>query len=268
MERLHLHLYLDISSDYSDTDFVNYLRGRKGPEDSEDPTIPVPDLTKERPKPVEERKPVPDRFKTAGVDLDFHSNAAQGTDAFKKSLRDDGSVVVYLGHSTLDFIKRRSLGLEPLGHKKVEIYPDELMGLLTLSRAKLVILATCASSTLGLEQLKAGPAVVVTNSGSDLKTWSNDWGLALKYFLLALIGYTIAEHDKPFSLETRANLFSDIVGAGVTGAVASKLVGRRARATIREALKASDLGFKENNSTDRFQLAHGEGSKVVFPDKE
>ena len=259
MERLHLHLYLDITSDYSDADFVNYLRGRKDPEELEDPTIPVPDLTKERPKPVEERKPVPDRFKAAGVYLDFHSNAAQGTDAFKKSLLDDGSVVVYLGHSTLDFIKRRSLGLEPLGHKKVEINPDELMRLLALSRAKLVILATCASSTLGLEQLKGRPAVVVTNSGSDLKTWSNDWGLALKHFLLLLIGYEV--HDK---IDIKAQPVGRYETPTNVGEILTKLT-RKKRATIKEALDASDLGFKENNSTDRFQLAHGEGSMVVFP---
>jgi hypothetical protein len=250
---LHLHFYLPVSTKppYDVDKFVTYLRG------SVDPTTPE-----------QASEPPSDRFDSAGVPLDFKKKALTGTEDFKKSLLDPDSVVVYLGHSVLDFKNKRSLGLSPMGHDSADIAPDALMDLLKASKAKLVILATCASSTLGLKNLKVGPAVVVTNSGSDLKTWSNDWGLALKYFLLALIGYTIAEHDKPFSLETRANLFSDIVGAGVTGAVASKLVGRRARATIREALKASDLGFKENNSTDRFQLAHGEGSKVVFPDKE
>jgi hypothetical protein len=97
-----------------------------------------------------------------------------------------------LGHSVLDFKSGRSLGLEPLGHKKIEIYPDELMDLLKRSPAKLVILATYASSTLGLKKLKAGPAVVVTNSGYNLLTISMDWGQALEHFLLLLIGYRIA----------------------------------------------------------------------------
>jgi hypothetical protein len=50
--------------------------------------------------------------------------------------------------------KKRSLGLSPMGHDSAEIKPDALMDLLKASKAKLVILATCASSTLGLKDLK------------------------------------------------------------------------------------------------------------------
>ena len=245
MAILHLHLYLPISSTYSVDDLVNYFRGRV-----------------DRKNKIEHTDDPVDRFAAAGVYLDFRSTAAQGKDTFKSSLRDDGSVVVYLGHSLLDFKNQRSLGLEPQGLHKVEIAPDELMKWLEASRAKLVILATCASSTLGLKSLKAGPAVVVTNSGSNLTTWSEDWGLALKHFLLLLIGYKIDKNDQPYSPEARANLLTGAVGAGLLGAVVSKLVAPRA--TIREALEASNAGFKENGSTDRFELAHGEGSMVVF----
>jgi hypothetical protein len=146
----------------------------------------------------------------------------------------------------LDFKNARSLGLEPLGHKKVEIAPDELMDLLKRSPAKLVILATCASSTLGLEKLKTGPgpAIVVTNSGYNLLTVSMDWGQALQHFLLLLIGYEIAtkgdERGQP-------------------------VARKKGRATISEALDAANAALIRNDSEDRFELASGNGSTVVFP---
>src|SRR6516162_8594773 len=124
MAILHLHFYLPINDSYSLDDLVNYFRGRVGQID-----------------PTKEREPKPDRFDDAGVYLDFRSNKATGTEDFKRSLRDPDGVVVYLGHSVLDFKNKRSLGLEALGHDKVEIKPGELMGLLTASKAKLVILA-------------------------------------------------------------------------------------------------------------------------------
>jgi hypothetical protein len=138
----------------------------------------------------------------------------------------------------LDFENKRSLGLSPLAHHTAEIAPNDLMDLLKASKAKLVILATCASSTLGLKNLKAGPSVEVTNSGSNLTTWSFNWVQALQPFLL-LIGYEVGTNDQP--------------------------VARKSRATIKEALDASNAAFKENRSDDRFELAHGEPSTVVFP---
>jgi hypothetical protein len=217
---LHLHFYLPITSNYSVDDFANYLRGS------------VVDLTSPDPPP-------PDRFDTAGVVLDFQKRAVSGAADFKTSLNDPDSVVVYLGHSVLDFGNKLSLGLSPLAHHTPEIAPNDLMDLLKASKAKLVILATCASSTLGLKNLKAGPAVVVTNSGSDLTTWSFSWAQALQPFLLFLIGYEVGKNDQP--------------------------VARKSRATIEEALDASNAAFKENKSDDRFELAHGEPSTVVFP---
>jgi|SRR5271166_2567403 len=225
---LHLHFYLPVSSKppYNVDDFVIYLRG------SVDPTTP-------------EQASVPpsDRFDTAGVPLDFKTKALTGTEDFKKSLLDPDSVVVYLGHSVLDFKNKRSLGLSPMGHDPADIAPDALMDLLKASKAKLVILATCASSTLGLEKLKAGPAVVVTNSGSNLTTWSFHWVQALQPFLILLIGYEVGKNDQP-------------------------VARNKGRATIKEALDASNVAFKENKSDDRFELAFGEGSTVVFPEKK
>jgi hypothetical protein len=217
---LHLHFYLPIAANYSVGNFVNYLRGSVV-----DPTSPDP--------------PPPDRFETAGVVLDLQTKAVSGAADFKTSLKDPDSVVVYLGHSVLDFENKRSLGLSPLAHHTAEIAPNDLMDLLKASKAKLVILATCASSTLGLKNLKTGPAVVVTNSGSNLTTWSFHWVQALQPFLLLLIGYEVGTDDQP--------------------------VARKSRGTIKEALDASNAAFKKNRSNDRFELAHGDPSTVVFP---
>jgi hypothetical protein len=217
---LHLHFYLPIAAHYSVGNFVNYLRGSVV-----DPTSPDP--------------PPPDRFETAGVVLDLQTKVVSGAADFKTSLKDPDSVVVYLGHSVLDFENKRSLGLSPLAHHTAEIAPNDLMDLLKASKAKLVILATCASSTLGLKNLKTGPAVVVTNSGSNLTTWSFHWVQALQPFLLLLIGYEVGTDDQP--------------------------VARKSRGTIQEALDASNAAFKKNRSNDRFELAHGDPSTVVFP---
>jgi hypothetical protein len=95
MATLHLHFYLPIAANYSVGNFVNYLRGSVV-----DPTSPDP--------------PPPDRFETAGVVLDLQTKAVSGAADFKTSLKDPDSVVVYLGHSVLDFENKRSLGLSPL----------------------------------------------------------------------------------------------------------------------------------------------------------
>ena len=145
--------------------------------------------------------------------------------------------------TALDFKNKRSLGLSPIAHDPAEVPPDALMSLLKASKAKLVILATCASSTLGLEKLKAGPAVVVTNSGSNLTTWSFHWVQALQPFLLLLIGYAVGKNDQP-------------------------VVRKEGPATIKEALDAANVAFKENKADDRFELAFGDGATVVFPAKK
>jgi hypothetical protein len=225
---LHLHFYLPVSTKppYNVDDFVKYLRGSVDPTTAEEASVPPSD-----------------RFDTAGVVLDFQKKAVSGAADFKTSLKDPDSVVVYLGHSVLDFDNKRSLGLSPLAHHTAEIAPGELMDLLKASKAKLVVLATCASSTLGLKNLKMGPAVVVTNSGSNLTTWSFNWVQALQHFLLLLIDYEVGKNDQP-------------------------VARKKGRATIQEALDAANAAFKENKADDRFELPHGEPSTVVFPEKK
>jgi hypothetical protein len=261
MATLHLHFYLNIAGNYSVDKFVAYLRG------SVDPTTPE-----------EASMPPSDRFADAGVTLDFQKKVVSGTADFKRSLQDPGSVVVYLGHSVLDYTNKRSVGLSPMGHNTAEITPDQLMSLLKASSAKLVILATCASSTLGLEKLRGGPAVVVTNSGSNLKTWSFDWAQALRAFLLLLIGYKIGKNDQPYSLQPQLQaeraVATSLVGA-VDGLFAAVLVSQamalnKGHATISQALDAANEAFKgrAKDDGDRFELAYGGPggpSTVVFP---
>jgi len=255
MANLHLHLYAPTSLHYSPQMFFDYLLG----------------INADHPF---------GRFDEAGVTLDFYSNVAHAPADFKKSLLDDGSVVVYLGHGVPDPKCKCSRGLSWLGHGIADITPYALMDLLKDSRAKLVILATCASSTFGLEKLKAGPAVVVTNSGSDLVTYSAKWAIALQHFLLLLIGYGVGKDGQPYSLQqtmgviTTTTVLADALLASLTsGGLAtgevSQVVARVDRnnfhATIRQALDAANEAFKANKTTDRCELAHGEGSMVVFP---
>jgi len=212
---VHLHFYLTITTSYSPFAFYEWLRG---PEDYDHPL---------------------NRWDEAGINLIFHSKTASGADDFKKSLQNTGAVVVYLGHSVLDFKKKRSVGLTPKGLDKAEITPETLMSLLKTSKAGLVILATCASSTC-VGKLTGGPAVVVTDSGDDLKTWSFDWAQALAAFLLVLIGYEVGASGQP---ESR----------------------KKGRGTLSEALDAANEAFKNQKTADRFVLANGDGAKVLFP---
>jgi hypothetical protein len=265
MAILHLHLYAPTSLHFSPDMLFNYLRGTV----VEDPSSPF-------------YNPV-DRFAAAGVILDYYKNVAHATADFKKSLLDDGSVVAYLGHGVPDNRCMCSRGLSWLGQGSADITPGELMGLLTASRAKLVILSTCASSTFGLEKLKAGPAVVVTNSGSDLVTKSGIWGQALAAFLLLLIGYRVNyQTSQPYlppsppttsmtaavgaGLPAAVGAGLPAAVAGLPAAVANKLVTPRTpRGSIGQAVDAANEAFKANKTTDRCVLAHGEGSMVVFP---
>jgi hypothetical protein len=215
---VHLHFYLDPTGSYSATSLFEFIRG---PEDYNTPL---------------------NRWDEAGINLVLHTNVGSGAEDFKKSLQDAGAVVVYLGHSTLDFKNKRSMGLTPKGSSQAEIPPDKLMDLLKQSKVTLVILASCASSTL-VGKMTGGPAVVVTNSQANLTTWSNDWANALGPFLFVLLGY-----DLPPS-------------------ASQPTVRKEGRGKISDALDAANAAFKVNQKTDdRFELANGDASTVIFPE--
>jgi hypothetical protein len=82
---------LDPTDSYSASSLVDFIRG---PEDYVNPL---------------------NRWDQAGIKLVSHTNVGSGADDFKKSLQDEGAVVVYLGHSALDFKNKRSMGLTPKG---------------------------------------------------------------------------------------------------------------------------------------------------------
>jgi hypothetical protein len=212
---VHLHFYLDPTSSYSATSLFEYIRG---PEDFNNPL---------------------NRWDEAGINLVLHTKIDSGTEDFKKSLQEPDAVVVYLGHSALDFKNKLSMGLTPKGSRFAEIPPDKLMALLKQSKASLVVLATCASSTL-VGKLTGGPAVVVTNSQSNLKTWSNDWANALGPFLFVLLGFELAPSGQPTPR-------------------------KEGRGKISEALNAANEAFKAQKTDDRFELANGKDSTVIFP---
>jgi hypothetical protein len=214
---VHLHFYLDPTDSYSATSLVDFIRG---PEDYVNPL---------------------NRWDQAGIKLVSHTNVGSGADDFKKSLQDEGAVVVYLGHSALDFKNKRSMGLTPKGSTKPEIAPDKLMDLLKQSKTSLVTLASCASSTL-VGKMTGGPAVVVTNSQANLTTWSNDWANALGPFLLVLLGYNLP----PSALQPT--------------------VRKEGRGKISDALDAANAAFKSQKTDDRFELANGDTSTVIFPE--
>lgn len=115
------------------------------------------------------------------------------------------------------------------------------MPLLKKSKASLVILASCASDTC-VGKLSGGPAVVVTASGDNLKTWSFEWAQALGAFLFVLLGFEVAASGQPTPR-------------------------KQGRGTLTEALDASAEAFKGQKTTDRSKLVNGDGARILFPEK-
>ena len=86
----------------------------------------------------------PSRFALAGIDIFLVNNPNSMVQDFKNSLQTPGAVVVYLGHTLLT--KTSTLGLIPtLNAKKPAISCSELGRLLGKAKAKIVILAGCAT---------------------------------------------------------------------------------------------------------------------------
>lgn len=216
-QTVHLHFYMPVTGSYSATSLFEWLRG---PEDFDHP------LT---------------RWAEADIGLILHKDKNSAVGDFKKSLQEPGAVVVYLGHSALDFKNKRSLGLTPTGSSKPEIPAETVTPLLQKSKASLVILASCDSQSC-VGKLTGGPAVVVTDSGKDLKTWSTDWAHALGAFLFVLLGFDLDASEQP---QPR----------------------KKGRGTINEALDASAEAFKNAKTTDRFKLVNGDGSTIIFAQK-
>jgi hypothetical protein len=185
------------------------------------------------------------KWSVEGIDLEFFTNTKSGVADFKNSLKREGAIVVYIGHSTLTPPKSTkdpegpSLGLSPDNPRKgPEIPNTDLRALLSKSKASLVIIASCDSKT-AVGNLSGGPPAIVTNSGTDRVTLIPRMANAVATFLFLLIGW---ERDKDEQPNTPH---------------------KGGHATIDEALAASAAEFQDMD--DRFELTHGDGSIKLFP---
>jgi hypothetical protein len=176
-----------------------------------------------------------------GVTLDLKQKTDSGVADFKRSLQQPNTIVVYLGHSTLDKNNSyHSMGLTPHGNALPEIPTKELRTLLAQSKASLVILCSCDSLTAA-GKISGGPAVIATDSGPDRETNTKDWANALGPFLFALIGLELDGGRQPNRLR------------------------KGGHATIQEALDIANKEFADGKTGDSFKLVNGDGSVKLIP---
>ncbi len=224
------HIYVPIipagdtpgNKGYSIQDFIDWV---KAPDDPR-----IPDVGK---------------WSVEGIDLEFFINPKSGVTDFQNSLKREGAIVVYIGHSTLTPPKSAkapegpSLGLSPENPRKgPEISNSTLRALLSKSKASLVIIASCDSKT-AVGNLSEGPPIIVTNSGNDRVTLIPRMANAVATFLFLLIGWERDGQEQPNNPH------------------------KGGHGTIAEALAASAAEFKDMD--DRFELVHGDGSIKLIP---
>jgi hypothetical protein len=208
---VHLHLYLPIPN--GKAAFVDYL------DYSWDKTGMSP-------------------FSSFGVSLTLFTDEAKGITDLRKSLTSSGTIVVYMGHTSLVATRNKTFvaeGLAPQGAKKPMMKNHELVALLQKAKANIVILAGCATDASVRSKLQNNVIVITTASGSDGVTLSSFWARAITAFLLALVGW-------------------DFDGKSVkpqTGGTA----------TVQEAVDAGNKFFPKGDS---FVLASGDGNVRQF----
>ncbi len=178
-------------------------------------------------------------FGAFGVSLSLLTNAKQGiADLEKKSINTSGTIVIYMGHTSLVPKKKNVFvaeALAPEGAKKTLLKNAELISLLEQAKANIVILAGCATDACVPKKLKSNVIVITTASGRDSVTHSAYWARALTGFLLALVGWR-------FDGKTVTQL--------PTGT-----------ATVQEAL---DIGNKFFPPGESFMFANGNGNVREF----
>jgi hypothetical protein len=177
-------------------------------------------------------------FSALGVSLTLLTDASNGIAEFKKSLTSPGTIVVYMGHTSLVETTKKTYvaaGLAPQGPKKPILRNRALVALLEKAQAKIVVLAGCATDASLGSKLKNGVIVITTASGRDGETHSAFWARALTAFLLALVG-------------------RDFNGTSV-------VARKRGTATVQEAIDAGNKFFPKGDS---FVLASGDGSVRAF----
>jgi Lysine-specific metallo-endopeptidase len=141
----------------------------------------------------------PNRFQLAGAEINLFNNSKTAVSEFKRSLNTPGAIVVYLGHtisSEVSSKKFKTWGLTPSGplSKKPDITCSELTKILSAAKAKIVVLAGCATSQCVTKKIKGGTVVIVTESGNDRGTNADAWAAAIKALLDELLtGGTIGD---------------------------------------------------------------------------
>ena len=177
-------------------------------------------------------------FESFGVTLTLFENEKRGLEDLKISIATSGTIVVYMGHTSLVEKAKKvfvAQGLAPEGGKKTILMNAALVSLLEKAKANIVILAGCATDACIPKKLKNGVIVITTASGRDSVTHSAFWARALTGFLLALVGWK-------FDGQTVTQLPSGT-------------------ATVQEAI---DIGNKFFPAGDSFVLASGNGNVREF----
>lgn len=138
-----LHVYFkNLAAGYTDKDFFKYI---KGPLNSYGL----------------------DKFQELGIQIELINNSSSFATDFEKSLNTPGAVVIYFGHTVLG--RKKTLGLTPVISKQPKITSRKLVRLLNKSKAKVVLLAGCATDGC-VRKVKGDTVVIVTQSGKDRLT--------------------------------------------------------------------------------------------------
>lgn len=157
----------------------------------------------------------PNRFELAGVGINLVSNPSTAVSDFEGSLKAEGSVVVYFGHTVLG--PKATLGLAPNDPPaKPGITCAKLTNLLNAAKAKIVVLAGCATSQCVIK-IKGDTVVIVTQSGKDRLTNTLVWAPAIKALLDALlasgtVGDALAAANNSFAKVSSTDSFKMING--------------------------------------------------------
>ena len=154
------------------------------------------------------------RFEQAGMQIVLHNNPGTAVTDLKASLKTLGSVVVYFGHTVLG--RNTTLGLNPAGGSKPAITNAELVKLLNAAKAKIVLLAGCATDGC-VRKVTGDTVVIVTRSGKDRLTNTLQWAPAVRVFLDELllnntVGEALAAANGAFAKVSTTDSFKMING--------------------------------------------------------
>jgi len=196
---VYLHVYFKkLAANYTDKQFFDYILGTSN-------------------------STVLNRYEQRGVQIQLIKDPDSFIPDFERSLNTPGAVVVYFGHTVLGR-NNRTLGLTPVISKKPKITSRKLVKLLNKSKAKVVLLAGCATDGC-VRKVNGDTVVIVTRSGKDRLTNTLQWAPSIKEFL------------ENFIIELK---------------------------TVGASFIAANTVFKNNSSTDSFELINGDRTLKSF----